>query len=214
MCRYSKLLSGKGCSHIFLLACQTIVIPPLQHLPFPPRPWTAPAFPPPRCLRISTCFSPPTPILRSARNSLDFGSPSHASDNSSSPPPSSPTLTARSSRSTRWTNSTALRNNSPEEHDGSSSLYLAPPSHGHRRKGSVGTVSSIASSSTERDVEDNSCFRLGPLPSAHSDVTSTLPPPYPYSRGCYFGCRIASFIRNQFLQECSSCQAAVTISQW
>ena len=153
------------------------MIPPLQHLPFPPRPWTAPAFPPPRCLRISTCFSPPTPILRSARNSLDFGSPSHASDNSSSPPPSSPTLTARSSRSTRWTNSTALRNNSPEEHDGSSSLYLAPPSHGHRRKGSVGTVSSIASSSTERDVEDNSSFRLTPLPSAHSDVTSTLPSP-------------------------------------
>ena len=43
----------------------------------------------------------------------------------------------------------------------------------------MGTVSSIASSSTERDVEDNSSFRLGPLPSAHSDVTSTLPPPPP-----------------------------------
>ena len=122
-------------------------------------------------------LSPPTPILRSARNSLDFGSPSHTSDNSSLPPPPSPTLTSRSSGSIRWANSTALRDNNPEEHDGSSSLYLAPPSHGHRRKGSVGTVSSIASSSTERDVEDNSSFRLSPLPSAHSDVTSTLPSP-------------------------------------
>ena len=41
----------------------------------------------------------------------------------------------------------------------------------------MGTVSSIASSLTKRDVEDNLSFRLGPLPSAHSDVTSTLPPP-------------------------------------
>ena len=122
-------------------------------------------------------LSPPTPILRSARNSLDFASPSHASDNSSLPPPPSPTLTSRSSGSIRWANSTALRDNNPEEHDGSSSLYLAPPSHAHRRKGSVATVSSIASSSTERDVEDNSSFRLSPLPSAHSDVTSTLPSP-------------------------------------
>ena len=121
-------------------------------------------------------LSPPTPILRSARNSQDpLGSPSHSSDNSSLPPPPSPTLTARSSGSVRWANSTALRDNNPEEHDGSS--YLAPPSHGHRRKGSVATVSSIGSSSTDRDVEDNLSFKLSPMRSAHSDVTSTLPSP-------------------------------------
>ena len=123
-------------------------------------------------------LSPPTPILRSARNSLDaFGSPSHLSDNSSLPPPPSPTLSAHSSGSIRWANTTLLRDNNPEEHDGSSSLYLAPPSQGHHRKGSIGTVSSIGTSSTERDVEDTSSFRLSPLRSAHSDLTSTLPSP-------------------------------------
>ena len=120
-------------------------------------------------------LSPITPILRSARNSLDpIGS---TSDNSSLPPPS-PTLSAQSSGSVRWATSTALRDNNPEEHDGSSSLYLAPPSRGHRRKGSTGTVSSIGSGSyTEQDADDNSSFRLSPLRSPHSDVTSTLPSP-------------------------------------
>ena len=124
-------------------------------------------------------LSPITPILRSARNSLDpLGSPSHTSDNSSLPPPPSPTLSAHSSGSVRWANSTILRDNNPEEHDGSSSLYLAPPPHGHRRKTSIGTVSSIGSgSTTEQDADDNSSFRLSPLRSAHSDVTSTLPSP-------------------------------------
>jgi P-type Ca2+ transporter type 2C len=120
----------------------------------------------------------PTPILRSARNSLDpLGSPSHASDNSSLPLPPSPTLSAISSGSVRWANSTVLRDNNPEEHDGSSS-YLAPPAHGHRRKGSIGTVSSVGtSSSTEQYPDDSSSFRLSPLRSAHSDVMSTLPSP-------------------------------------
>jgi Ca2+-transporting ATPase len=122
-------------------------------------------------------LSPITPILRSARNSLDpLGSPTHTSDNSSLAPPPSPTLSAYSG-SVRWANSTILRDNNPEEHDGSSSLYLAPPPHGHRRKGSIATVSSIGSgSTTEQDADDSSSFRLSPLHSAHSDVT-TLPSP-------------------------------------
>jgi P-type Ca2+ transporter type 2C len=124
-------------------------------------------------------LSPITPILRSARNSLDpLASPTHMSDNFSLPAPPSPTLSAQSSGSVRWANSTILRDNNPEEHDGSSSLYLAPPPHGHRRKASIGTVSSIGSgSTTEQDGDDNSSFRLSPLRSAHSDVTSTLPSP-------------------------------------
>ena len=118
-------------------------------------------------------LSPITPILRSTRNSLD----PLGSDNSSLLPPPSPTLSAHSG-SVRWANSTVLRDNNPEEHDGSSSLYLAPPPHGHRRKSSTGTVSSIGSgSSTEQDADDGSSFRLSPLRSAHSDVTSTLPSP-------------------------------------
>ena len=119
-------------------------------------------------------LSPITPILRLPRDSLGY--PTH-SDNSSLPPPPSPTLSAHSG-SVRWANSTLLRDNNPEEHDGSSSLHLAPPPHGHRRKGSIGTVSSIGSSSTtEQDADDNSSFRLSPLRSGHSDVTSTLPSP-------------------------------------
>jgi hypothetical protein len=118
------------------------------------------------------------PILRSARNSIDaFGSPSHASDNASLPAPPSSTLSAHSSGSIRWANSTLLRDNNPEDHDGSSSLYLAPPPQGHRRKSSIATVSSVGSSSTDRDMEDNVSFRLSPLRSACSDVTSTLPSP-------------------------------------
>jgi hypothetical protein len=66
----------------------------------------------------------------------------------------------------------------PKDHDGSSSLYLAPPPHGHRRKGSIATMSSIGSSSTtEQDADDNSSFRLSPLRCAHSDIASTLPSP-------------------------------------
>ena len=124
-------------------------------------------------------LSPITPILKSTRNSLDpLSSPTHTSDNSSLAPPPSPTLSAYSSGSVRWANSTILRDNNPEEHDGSSSLFLAPPPHGHRRKSSTGTVSSIGSvSTTEQDADDNSSFRLSPLRSAHSDVTSTLPSP-------------------------------------
>ena len=81
-------------------------------------------------------LSPMTPILRSARNSLDpIGS---TSDNSSLPPPS-PTLSAQSSSSVRWATLTALQDNNPMEHDGSSSLYLAPPSRGYQRKRSAGT---------------------------------------------------------------------------
>ena len=128
-------------------------------------------------LSSSSDLSPTTPILKSARNSLDpLGFPTHTSDNSSPPPPPSPTLSGHSSRSVRWANSTILRDNNPEEHDGASSLYLAPPPHGHRRKGSIGSVSSIGGgSTTEQDADDNSSFRLSPLRSTHSDVTSTLP---------------------------------------
>ena len=121
--------------------------------------------------------SPITPILRSARESLySLGSPTH-SDNSSLPPPPSPTLSAHSG-SVRWANSALLRDNNPEEHDGpgSSSSYLASPPHGHRRKGSIGIVSSIGSGPiTEQDANDSSSFRLSPLRSGHSDVTSLLP---------------------------------------
>ena len=70
---------------------------------------------------------------------------------------------------------TALRDNCPEEHDGSSSLFLATPPHGHRGKGSIGTVSGIGSGSTTEQVADNnSSFRLSPLHTAHSDVANTL----------------------------------------
>ena len=117
-------------------------------------------------------LSPITPILPSARSSQDpLGS---TSDNPSIPPPPSPTLSAQSSGSVRWVNSTALRDNNPEEHDGLSSLHLAPPSRSYRRKGSTGTVSSIASSSTtEQDADDSSSSRLSPLRPPHSDVTSS-----------------------------------------
>jgi Ca2+-transporting ATPase len=122
-------------------------------------------------------LSLPTPILKSGRNSLEAsGSPSLASDTFSIQPPPSPTLSAHSS--IRFATSTVLRENNPEEHDGLSSLnLLAPPPSRHRRKGSVTTVSSVGSSSTERDVEDNQSFRLSPVRSAHSDVASTLPSP-------------------------------------
>lgn len=47
--------------------------------------------------------------------------------------------------------------------------------HSHRQKGSIGTISSIGSSSSERDIKGQS----SPLQAAHSesDVTSTRPFP-------------------------------------
>ena len=124
-------------------------------------------------------LSPPTPILRSARNSLDTPSSpaSPSSDGSSMHPPPSPTLSAHSSGSIRWANSTVLRDNSPEEHDGMSSLGLLAPPPGHRRKSSIGTISSIGSNYTERDIDETSSIGLSPMPSAHFDATSSLPSP-------------------------------------
>jgi Ca2+-transporting ATPase len=57
--------------------------------------------------------------------------------------------------------------------DTSSSQSPSPTSY-HRRKGSTSTVSSIDNSSTERDMEDTSSLGLIQVPSAHSDMTSTL----------------------------------------
>lgn len=125
-------------------------------------------------------LSLPTPILRNTRNSLDIPSSpaSHTSDASSLQPPPSPTLSAISSGSIRWATSTVLRENNPEEHDGMSSLgLLAPPPQGHRRKSSTGTISSIGSSFTDRDVDDSSGLGLSLIRSGHSDAPSTLPSP-------------------------------------
>ena len=119
-------------------------------------------------------LTPITPILRSARNSLPWSTPS---DNSSLLPPPSPTLSTHSSGSVGWANSTILRDNNPEVRDGLSSL--SPRPHGHRRKGSIETVSSIGSgSTTEHDGDDNSSYGLSPLRSAHSDVTTIPSPTY------------------------------------
>ena len=92
--------------------------------------------------------SSPTPILRSApfttssQNSPDFsGSLSRTSENSSPLPPPSPTLFAESCSPVHWANSTVLHENKTDGHHGS--LYLAPPPHSRRRKGSVGPASSI-----------------------------------------------------------------------
>ncbi len=129
-------------------------------------------------------FALPTPILRNSRNSLDVPGtlPSHTPDASSSNPPPSPTLSAHSLGSTHWaTSALGLRDNNPEEHDGLSSLglLLAPPSQGHRRKGSTGTVSSIGSSSTDRDIAGSSSLGLSPVRYGHSDVPSKHPSPTP-----------------------------------
>ena len=124
-------------------------------------------------------LSLPTPILRNSRNSLDLpASPaSHTSDVSSLQPPPSPTLSAYSSGSVRFT-SKVLRDNNPEEHDGLSSLgLLAPPSQGHRRKSSTATFSSVGSSSTDHDVDYSSGLGLSTVRSGHSDAPSTLPSP-------------------------------------
>jgi hypothetical protein len=63
----------------------------------------------------------------------------------------------------------------------------------------VGTMSSIGSSSTtEQDTDNNSSFRLSPLRSSHSDVTSTAFP-HPYSRGYHVKRQLATFFRDEFL---------------
>ena len=116
-------------------------------------------------------LSHPTAILRNSRHFSDtpITSASYTSDASSLQPPPSPTLSAHSSGSIRWANSTLLRNNNPEEHDGLSSslVHLAPPSQGHRRKSSTATPSSISSNFTGHDT----------TPSGRSDAPSTLPSP-------------------------------------
>ncbi|KAH9965514.1 hypothetical protein BC827DRAFT_863329 [Russula dissimulans] len=152
-------------------------------------------------------LSPPTPILKSTRNSLGpiVSSASHRSETetSSSQLPAPPTLTANFSGSIRFATSTALRHNNPEERDGLPSLHLTPHSQDHRRKSNIGTVSSIGNSSTERHVEDKLTIRLIPLPSAHSDAI-TYPPSHLYlCRHCVRR-GVASSIRYQFLQRDST----------
>jgi Ca2+-transporting ATPase len=90
-------------------------------------------------------LSPPIPILRNSRNSLDIPSSpaSHTSAASYLQPPPSPTLSTHSSGSIRW-NSTVLRDSNPEEHDGLSSLGLLTPPWPM-----AATVSSIRSNFTE-----------------------------------------------------------------
>ena len=112
-------------------------------------------------------LSLPTPILRNSRNSLEIpGSP----DASSIQPPPSPTLYTHSSGSIHWANSTV--------HDGLSSLgLLPPPSQGHSRNSSPGTVSSIGSNFTDRDTEDSASLGLSLMRSCQSDTLSTHPSP-------------------------------------
>ena len=98
-------------------------------------------------------LSPISPIL-SAQNSLDpLGVPIHTmSDNSSLPPPPSPTLTAHSSGSILRANPTVSRDNYPH-----------------------GTVSSIGSSSTERQDDSSLPHETSthPFPIlSHPDTTS------------------------------------------
>ena len=116
-------------------------------------------------------LSLPTPILKSAWNSLDaIGSPSsHISDTSSLQPPPYPTLFTHSAGSNRFANPRVLRDNNPEGHDG-----LSPLPHHHRKEG-ITIVSSVGSNSTERRYEDNRRFRPNPVRLAHRDATSTLP---------------------------------------
>ena len=120
-----------------------------------------------------------TPILRSSRNSLDtFGSLSHVSDNSSLPTTPSPTFSAHSSTSSSDSTSNRLassntilvRERKPEEHYGSPSLYLGPPSCGHRRKGSA--ASSIGRRSETGHAEDKNS-NMPSSRAALSDLTTT-----------------------------------------
>ena len=123
-------------------------------------------------------LSLPTPILRNSRNSLEISSSpvSHTFDASPLQPLPSPALSAHSSGSIRWANSTELRDNNPEEHDGLSSLgLLTPLSQGHRRMSNTATVSSIGSSFTHRDTQDSAGFGLSLMRSGQSDAPSTHP---------------------------------------
>ncbi|KAH9992235.1 hypothetical protein BJV74DRAFT_403048 [Russula compacta] len=93
-----------------------------------------------------------TPILKSARNSLyPPGAPLSCTFDASSPhPPLSPTLSSPCLGSSPFATSTALRDSHPEDYDIlPSSGLLAPSSPSHRQMGSIGTVSSIGSTSTE-----------------------------------------------------------------
>jgi len=78
-------------------------------------------------------------------------------------------------RATSTTPEFFLCKNNPKEHNRMSSLKLLAPPPPHHQKGSVTTVSSVGSSSTEREYEDNQSFGLSPVCSAHSDANSTLP---------------------------------------
>ena len=121
------------------------------------------------------------PILRSARNSLDpLGPPvSYTVDTSLRQPPPSPTHFSHSLGAIHFaTTSTPSRDKCREDYDISSFFsLLAPPSPSHCRMGSIGTVSSIGSTSAECDIEDSSNFRLRLVFYTHSDATSTLPSP-------------------------------------
>ena len=111
-----------------------------------------------------------TPIWRNSQNYFDIPitPASYTSDASSLQPPPSPTLSTHSSSSIRWSNSTVLRDNNPEEHDGLSSLrLLTPPSQAHCRKSSTATPSSIISNFADHDTTR----------SGRSDAPSTLPSP-------------------------------------
>ncbi|KAH9025691.1 calcium-translocating P-type ATPase [Lactarius deliciosus] len=125
-------------------------------------------------LDVHDFLSLPTPVLRNSRNSLDV--PTYPTPRLTDPslyPPPSRTLSARSSSSNRWVTSTVLRNDNPEENDGLSSLgLLTPPSQGYRRNFSAGSVSSIGSTSTDRDSRPSSLGRSG-----ISDVLNIHPSP-------------------------------------
>ncbi|KAH9992234.1 hypothetical protein BJV74DRAFT_835049 [Russula compacta] len=114
-----------------------------------------------------TFVSPPTLILRSAQNSFDLLGPpvSYTFDASSRRPPPFPTYPSRSS--------TSSRDHHPKDYDILSSSHLPPASPSHRQ--SISTGSSIGSTSTECDIEDSLSFRLCPVCSAHSNLTSSLP---------------------------------------
>ena len=111
------------------------------------------------------CPSRPT-TLKLPRNSLDpLGSPTD------SPPLPEPPFTPPTAHSNSIHCANSIHDNDSGGHGGSCSLYRPSHPQCRRRNGRIGTVSSIGSSSTERDAEGNS----SPLHSAHSGMTSTLP---------------------------------------
>lgn len=129
-----------------------------------------------------------SPILRPQRSTISDtpsspgGSTSHYSDDH---PPPSPTLSAHSASnsSVHFAPSTlALRDNSPEQRDGQSSLGLLDVPRGHRRKGSNATFTSTASGSEtlpDHSHSDGEEIGLSPIPSpsSRSDAASTLASP-------------------------------------